>query len=326
MNAKRLDYLDYTKGFGILLVIIGHIFNSDTIIKTWIYSFHMPLFFIISGCLFKIGEINIRETFKKKIKHLIIPYILFSCLMILLKLLIYRHITGEIKSYILYFVTGTGFDALWFLLCLFITEILYCIINKYIKNKIVLNIIICILFFIGLYGKDIYSNLILVTIYRSFIALGFFTIGSYTFDYVKNNNISYVAIIILVAILTVLAVNNKCVDLWGLRFNNKILYIICSIIGSYFSIFLFKRIATIREFKLLEYFGRNSLIIMATHQIILEFFNKILNISFDGFLLPVTILLVVLIIEIPIIYIVNNYLPFMIGKFKKKEKVQTITD
>ena len=50
-NIKRIDYLDYTKGFGILLVILGHIYDASNPIKIWLYSFHMPLFFIISGFL-----------------------------------------------------------------------------------------------------------------------------------------------------------------------------------------------------------------------------------------------------------------------------------
>ena len=50
LTKKRLNYLDYAKGIGILLVVLGHIYNNS--VKLWIYSFHMPLFFIISGYLY----------------------------------------------------------------------------------------------------------------------------------------------------------------------------------------------------------------------------------------------------------------------------------
>ena len=55
---KRLKYLDIMKGFAIWLVVIGHLIQYNNCVDwiehpmfTWIYSFHMPLFFYISGYL-----------------------------------------------------------------------------------------------------------------------------------------------------------------------------------------------------------------------------------------------------------------------------------
>ena len=46
--AGRIDYLDITKGFGIFCIVIGH--NEVTQwLNDWVYSFHVPLFFILSG-------------------------------------------------------------------------------------------------------------------------------------------------------------------------------------------------------------------------------------------------------------------------------------
>ena len=45
MTDKRISYIDMAKGIGIILVVLGHsIFPSENL-TTWIYSFHMPLFF-----------------------------------------------------------------------------------------------------------------------------------------------------------------------------------------------------------------------------------------------------------------------------------------
>ena len=54
LTKRRLNYLDYAKGIGILLVVLGHIYNNS--VKLWIYSFHMPLFFIISGYLLEYNK------------------------------------------------------------------------------------------------------------------------------------------------------------------------------------------------------------------------------------------------------------------------------
>ena len=53
--AKRVQYIDIAKGIGIVLVVMGH--NDFALISPFahklIYSFHMPMFFFMSGMFFK---------------------------------------------------------------------------------------------------------------------------------------------------------------------------------------------------------------------------------------------------------------------------------
>ena len=51
MNNIRIDWIDLTKGIAIFLMVCGHT-SIPLSISNWIWSFHMPLFFIISGILF----------------------------------------------------------------------------------------------------------------------------------------------------------------------------------------------------------------------------------------------------------------------------------
>ena len=51
-RAERLSWLDVLKGIGIILVAIGHIYSNRTIFN-WLYSFHMPLFFLAAGWVYK---------------------------------------------------------------------------------------------------------------------------------------------------------------------------------------------------------------------------------------------------------------------------------
>ena len=44
-RAERLSWLDVLKGIGIILVVIGHVYSNRTVFN-WLYSFHMPLFFL----------------------------------------------------------------------------------------------------------------------------------------------------------------------------------------------------------------------------------------------------------------------------------------
>ena len=84
--VHRDDSIAIAKALGILLVVIGHCCaaNGNTMfVVNWqdfvcriIYSFHMPLFFILSGYMFKIENINNSMLFvERKIKGLYIPYV-----------------------------------------------------------------------------------------------------------------------------------------------------------------------------------------------------------------------------------------------------------
>lgn len=64
-NENRIDWVDISKGLGIILVIIGHCVYLGGLIHNWIFSFHMPLFFILSGIF--IRKIKLNSFIKKTI-------------------------------------------------------------------------------------------------------------------------------------------------------------------------------------------------------------------------------------------------------------------
>ena len=75
VDSNRIVSFDILKGVGILLVILGHI-QIPYMLKTVIYSFHMPLFFFVSGCFFR--PISLREFLNKKTRQLLIPWAFFA--------------------------------------------------------------------------------------------------------------------------------------------------------------------------------------------------------------------------------------------------------
>ena len=81
---QRLLYLDNLKGFLIILVILGHCieygtesFDENTLFKI-IYSFHMPLFFMISGYLSYKEPLNWISSVKRRGYQLLVPYVLWG--------------------------------------------------------------------------------------------------------------------------------------------------------------------------------------------------------------------------------------------------------
>ena len=54
---QRKDYIDYAKAIGIFLVVLAHTPLKNEV-SDWIYVFHMPLFFFLSGVFAKCVDYN----------------------------------------------------------------------------------------------------------------------------------------------------------------------------------------------------------------------------------------------------------------------------
>ena len=80
MANKRLTWVDVTKGFLMILVVIGHYPGElDFPFITYIYWFHMPAFFLLSGLFFKElkEEQDTKVSIKKRFLQLMVPYFFF---------------------------------------------------------------------------------------------------------------------------------------------------------------------------------------------------------------------------------------------------------
>ena len=149
MEKQRIEWLDFLKGIGIILVIVGHSFRDkmlmDSFIADFIYSiiyvFHMPLFFFLSGITLN-TDIEFKIFLKKRVKGLLIPLISFSVFQIVVCEWLYGCVIAKnqsvafVKDRIIgILVQGDGENIayaseLWFLSCLFIAEILYYFIHR----------------------------------------------------------------------------------------------------------------------------------------------------------------------------------------------------
>ena len=322
-NTRRLDYLDISKGVGILLVVLGYVYTmrqgiNRSIPTVWIYSFHMPLFFIISGILVKFTEgkwikKSFWQIFKSKFKHLMIPYFLFGMVSIILRCFLRDTSISNILWDAIYLFVLYGIEALWFLPALFIGEIIFISMLKFIKNKTVNILLVIGLFSLAIFIRGIDYNMILLISSRAFISLGFISMGYYLFNIINDANINVIYLLILFIINIFIAKYNGYVDLNNLVFNNVFLYVLNAIFGSFIVILACKKI----NIKFIKYLGQNSLIIMALHQNIMYLFEKVTGLSLYGYISGLILCILIILIEIPIIYVINKYLPFMLGKKTK---------
>lgn len=142
---RRFAHVDTMKAIGIVLVVVGHSPGLNPFIKNVIYSFHMPLFFFVSGLLVSEQKLSMtyRENLSSLWKGLGIPYLFFFLISYLYWLPTHemaasaaRHAGIRWWEPVMGVVIGNG-DALfvnvvlWFFTCLFTTSLIFFWARKY---------------------------------------------------------------------------------------------------------------------------------------------------------------------------------------------------
>ena len=143
-NVKnRIEWVDCAKGLAIILVVYGHALtyfspNFDSIVHV-VYSFHMPLFFALTGYVsaYSYDNVKFRVFYKKKCNKLMRPYILYGVLLLVFKILknyfSRTTMSGENINCLVntILITRKSFvSELWFLPCLLIAHCLMFFIVK----------------------------------------------------------------------------------------------------------------------------------------------------------------------------------------------------
>lgn len=132
---SRLIQFDILKSILIISVVIGHVLTNDNDMKTIIFWFHMPVFFMISGFFLKnVNDINVfktREYYIDKIKKYVIPFLSYCivCYIIFPDESIFKHIVRVLYAGNHNVVSATY--PYWFINILFIALIVY----NYISSK-----------------------------------------------------------------------------------------------------------------------------------------------------------------------------------------------
>lgn len=87
ISKRHLDWIDGAKGIAILLVMFAHTHCPDSLV-VWIYSFHIPFFFFLSGLTFSPFKYKTREFVSRKFKRLVAPALIFSVIIFVYNVLV----------------------------------------------------------------------------------------------------------------------------------------------------------------------------------------------------------------------------------------------
>lgn len=292
MGKERIISIDLARGFGIILIVFGHvqdIFGADFgLFRSFLGLFQVPLFFFLSGLFFRTAD-TFGLFFTKKFKRLFIPFLLIN---------IFFFIIEYIRALVLAqnYDGGLGFDDLlftiggllpipsyfvgqtWFLIVLFRVCVFYKLIDKIAKGNIsVLSIIAVLLFALGM-----------VTEYRFFISktflyFFFYHLGRLAYQYggirkyLFSRRTATIAILPAIVILVILSIIQPF-DI-NKRFSVSVLiYLVGAILGICSTVWLSELCACIKwSTRVLSRIGNNTMTILLFHNFALGIFYKLIE-------------------------------------------------
>lgn len=339
MNTKDRSYhIDLAKGIGILLVVFGH---HDTALHPYIATFHMPLFFLLSG-LFHPCQLDFKSFVKRRARQLLVPYFSFSIVLFLIWLVAGKYLgmashqeVSVFESFMGIF-TAVRIDGLsnigwggmmWFLPCLFLVGCLYHLVARCSSKYIILFNVAAVLV------AMILMKLIKIRLPWSFItalmALPFYTFGNLCKSYILNRQSSTTCwkdtgIFLLFSMVCYLLGPSKgMINMVSNHYYNLFLFFTGGLAGSLLLINLLKFVKD-GSWKWVNYLGMNTLVIYAFHlrakSVVEVAYPMVFNQAYDESNLLVALCSVIMevLICIPLVYIINHFFPFCVGKQKKR--------
>lgn len=280
----RYEWVDVCKGLAILLVIIGHILPPG-ILKTWIYTFHMPIFFMVSGFfLIKNIQVSFITFLKKRTKRLLVPFYVYSFALLipffyLQSYFINRHglqvpfsLVDHCIGQLLALRSDWKFTGyLWFLPCLLVSTTIVWSIMKYgLKYK---YIYLALAVISGLIYNYYLSYSLPFSTDMALVATLFVFAGIYIFSYVER--ITWKIVFLCLVLVTIISQVNGFVDMWSSDLGNS--YALFYIGGLSGSVLVIRLSMMLKNCNILQNGGRSSLIIYILHFIFLPFISSALR-------------------------------------------------
>lgn len=221
-NNSRIYWLDYAKVIGIFLMIYGHGGLCGDL-RNYIFSFHMPMFFFISGMFYK--PLSLKDTIRKNWMGLLVPYLLLNLLCYIPQLLLLLWNGALTINKVCYswgaVLLGLGYNTngfvpistpCWFIYVLFIAKVLMAMATQKGRNGVVLLISISLFATVVLQYKGID---LLIPLDSVFLAIPFICIGylckEKIIHYVQKDNLltDFISLLFLLLWLVLVPFNGK---------------------------------------------------------------------------------------------------------------------
>ena len=202
MLSERKTYVDWGKCLGIYFIIIGHFLPAGNVLRIVLYSFHVPLFMIISGALYsnkKWGDGYLIHLFKR----VMVPYFVWFIVSAAPFLIVGKmSILVALKK--ITFIDGTMIwnTALWFLPCYFMAVVVYSWISSLLQNnRIGLIVMTMFIFAIAIIMDMFEVKKCFLGLNKVILLLGFFSSGKLLKNCVEKQVVKNKKMVLILSII-----------------------------------------------------------------------------------------------------------------------------
>lgn len=281
MNNQRIEWIDTLKFIGMFYIYIGHLGAASGKLYPFVFSFHVPLFFFMSGLLYKKREglLGLANKIRNSFVKIIIPYIVFSLIGVFIYAIKWNLPTERINEMLLNAAFGirnqVPITSLWFLPCLFLVVIYYSILDYLVKNRLVIFILSFALYCMTPWWWDgkpsIFLNIDSAAHYLSYFAIGVLLSKKVTIDWTAAYESKYKIVVSSVIIFSFLyfaySFQNGTFSLFAAVHQLHFRYVIFFFV----TLIMFIPSIAIAYWIKLDAFkklGRNSILLCGTEQIV----------------------------------------------------------
>lgn len=337
-SRPRITWIDAAKGLGILLIVLGHItsVSDPSQLYVYLYAFHVPLFFFVSGLTLKPGRVTFAAMVKDKFRALLVPYFFWALVgyaFYLSGYFVAARLGLKIEQFsygvwtpligVLYGSLGDGHlvnTPVWFIVALFCAYVLAWLINTHLQSNWLKTIAVLLIAMMGYQASrwvKLPWSLGSAMVGLVFLQGGVWYASVQQSDTPKNR--LWVAFVITLG-LSFLALENGFVTLADVVLGNPVLYLVHGAIGLLMVVYLCRALGSSAGW--LARLGRYSMSIMVTHMLIIKSVKVLLAMITHqpisaieaDWLLSGVVLLGTLVALVPTVYIVERFLPVTLGK------------
>lgn len=267
MYYERIKWIDISKGIAIMLMVLGHT-SIPSCLSHFIWSFHMPLFFVVSGMVTNWENYSCYELITRRFKTLIIPFLIYS---VIVQTVYYFLLDGS--GLVERIKNGWEGMALWFIPVLFVSTILTKLILSTKSYFLIIPLaIICAFLGAGLdyYGLSLPWNLSAVPYATFFVVVGALCIP--ILSYIGHSKLWWSVLPFMVSAFISsyasldMAVNS-CRPIALLTVSA-----LCGCLGIFFISFSMSKVKFVSE--IMSSIGKETYIILAFSQILIMLANK----------------------------------------------------
>ncbi len=353
--TKRLPWLDVAKAMGMFLIWYGHIAQKMAEIKIdaaaaqfqFIYSFHLPLFFALSGYVSRERNMGWGAFIKLRLVTRIVPAVFFNLLLLTFRmgydllrgqfnLEFYLHgLAGMLRAYpVLNFLT-------WFLFCLFTVEMIHFALARYLRSVPRLIVAMTIFYTIGWlmtwkidwFSRDIGIPRNFWYIHEAGVAYAFYLLGV---ALKKSGVMEMDRPAILSAAISLMCFSLVLVSFpmnTGPFHHSTIAVVMSMSRHGHFLLFPFTAAAGTLGVMFLSralwplapvlWIGRNTLMLLGLNAVFFDYINRPLAVLIKPFIAethpPVMavctlVTLASMALTVPLIHLLNRWLPQLVGK------------